>query len=95
MALAINDFGGRTGWNCTVGSPPDCVMSGDQILNMLGFNADHLWLAFVGLCALIFGYNGLGYILLRRSKPKFLPLTTATEAAAATTTKKKKKFLFF
>ena len=75
MALVINNFAGRQGWKCPEGSEPGCTLSGDQILNTLEFNANELWLGFVGLIALIFLYNGVGYILLRRSKPKFLPLT--------------------
>lgn len=81
MALTINDFGGRTGWKCPVGSEPGCVMTGNEILDVLNFNPNELWLAFVGLIALIVGYNGLGYILLRRSKPKFLPLAAAQPPA--------------
>lgn len=77
MALAINDFSGRTGWHCPQGSAPGCVLTGDEILHTLGFHPNQLWLAFVGLLALIVGYNGLGYILLRRSKPRYLPLSGA------------------
>lgn len=75
LALSINDFAGRTGWKCPASAPPGCVLSGDEILSTLGFNPNELWLGFVGLFALIIGYNGIGYILLRRSKPKYLPLT--------------------
>ena len=80
MALSINDFGGRSGFKCPPNPTPadGCVVSGDQVLDQLGFNADQLWLAFVGLIALIIGYNGLGYILLRRSKPRYLPLSART-----------------
>jgi len=81
MALAINNFAGRTGWQeCPDGSLGQCIpVTGDQILNKAGFNPGELWLAFVGLLALIIGYNFVGYVLLRRSKPKFLPLAAATE----------------
>lgn len=76
MALTINDFAGRTGWSCGANSAPGCTLTGDDILATLGFNPSQLWLGFVGLLALIGFYNGLGYILLRRSKPKYLPLSS-------------------
>jgi hypothetical protein len=76
MALTINDFGGRYGWACEQpGSvPPECK-TGDQIIESLGFNPSELWLGFVGLFSLLVGFNSIGYVLLRRSKPKFMPLT--------------------
>jgi len=84
MGLTINNFSGRDGWACPVdpetgaSAATECTLSGDQILENLQFNPDELWLAFVGLFALIIGFNGIGYILLRRSKPKFLPLSGDT-----------------
>ncbi|KAG7673347.1 hypothetical protein Ndes2526B_g03213 [Nannochloris sp. 'desiccata'] len=86
MALTINNFSGRDGWACPVGSEAEatttqCTLSGDQILENLQFNPDKLWLAFVGLIALIVGYNGIGYILLRRSKPKYLPLSSNSSSS--------------
>jgi ABC-type multidrug transport system ATPase subunit/ABC-type multidrug transport system permease subunit len=82
MALTINNFAGREGWACPTGSASGCTLSGDQILGNLHFDPDELWLAFVGLIALIIGYNGVGYILLRRSKPKYLPLSSSSGSAS-------------
>jgi ABC-type multidrug transport system ATPase subunit/ABC-type multidrug transport system permease subunit len=81
MGLAINDFAGREGWNRCVSTAQNgtCIiyepMSGDDILYLLGFNANHLWLAFVCLLALLVFYNGMGYIFLRRSKQKVMALS--------------------
>ncbi|PSC71035.1 ABC ATP-binding isoform 2 [Micractinium conductrix] len=77
MGLAVNDFRGRDGWACppaVLELTPDCTISGDDILNQLGFGGNHIWEAFVGLLGLTFGFNALGYVFLRLSKPKFLPL---------------------
>lgn len=41
----------------------------------LGFEGNHLWEAYVGLASLVFGYNLAGYLVLRFTKPKYLPLT--------------------
>ncbi len=82
MCLTINDFKGRT----IGGSETSPGVPGDQVLDNLGFNANHLWLGFVGLLSLIVGYNALGYLLLRRSKPKYLPL------AGDTAVSRRKKF---
>ncbi|KAL4452063.1 hypothetical protein ABPG75_007725 [Micractinium tetrahymenae] len=76
MGLAINDFRGRTGWACAISTPGvPCEVTGDQILAQLNFADNQLWEAFVGLLGLAFGFNFLGYVFLRLSKPKFLPLT--------------------
>ncbi|KAL4437525.1 hypothetical protein ABPG77_003506 [Micractinium sp. CCAP 211/92] len=76
MGLAINDFRGRTGWACAISTPGvSCTVSGDEILAQLNFADNQLWEAFVGLLGLAFGFNFLGYVFLRLSKPKFLPLT--------------------
>lgn len=78
MALAINNFANRGyTWSCV---SQTCAQNGgletgNDVLYYLHFNPNQLWLAFVGLFALILGYNGLGYLLLRRSKPKYLPLS--------------------
>lgn len=79
MALTINDFHGRDGWACGAAgvAPPPTCKTGDQIIQSFGFNPTRAWLGVVGLLALIVGFNLLGYLLLRRSKPKFLPLTDA------------------
>lgn len=80
LALAINDFKGRDGWKSCAArySNGTCEtyvpITGDQILEQLDFNANQLWLGFVGLAALTAWYNVIGYILLRRSKPRFMPL---------------------
>lgn len=81
MALCINDFAGRTGWTCepVPGTTTDaavcknaCITTGDQILDRLGFGGNELWQGFLGLGCLIVGFNFIGYVLLRRSKPKYL-----------------------
>ena len=105
MALSINDFGGRAVWKCPASCgnavSEDCVLTGDTILATLHFNPDDLWLAFVGLIALILFYNGIGYILLRRSKPKYLSLTVAGAGTGAggrrdaTAPAKKRRWLLF
>jgi ABC-type multidrug transport system ATPase subunit/ABC-type multidrug transport system permease subunit len=82
MAFAINDFSGREGWGCPNSIPPPCSVSGDQILAQLGFSGNHLWQGFVGLLGLALGYNTLGYLLLRFTKPRYLPLTSTAAAAA-------------
>lgn len=80
LGLSINNFSGRTGWKAC-GSTIDgqCVeyitVSGDEILNQLGFNPSQLWLSFVALLSLMAFYNAMGYIFLRRSKQKTMPLT--------------------
>ena len=43
----------------------------------LNFGSNNLWEAYVGLACLVFGYNALGYLLLRFKKPKYLPLVPA------------------
>lgn len=80
MGLAINDFSGRTGWNdCLQTINSTCIeykeIAGDQILERLGFNPDHLWLSFVALIGLLIFYNFMGYFFLRLSKPRTMPLT--------------------
>ncbi|EFN55090.1 hypothetical protein CHLNCDRAFT_134988 [Chlorella variabilis] len=72
MGFAINDFAGRTGWE-TNGIP----ITGDQILTQLDFDGNHLWQAFMGLLLLVFGFNVLGYLLLRFTKPRYLPLANS------------------
>jgi ABC-type multidrug transport system ATPase subunit/ABC-type multidrug transport system permease subunit len=80
LGLSINNFKGRDGWTeCSnTATNGTCLeytsLDGDQILERLNFNPSQLWLSFVGLAALTGFYNTLGYILLRRSKPRFLPL---------------------
>ncbi|GAB4815997.1 hypothetical protein N2152v2_003043 [Parachlorella kessleri] len=88
MGLTINDFSGREGWECDGSSGAGCLQTGDDILNRqaqglglaagnrLGFAGNHLWQAFLGLSCLIAGYNALGYLALRASRPKFLPMST-------------------
>lgn len=80
MGLAINDFSGRTGWDdCLQTINSTCIeykeIAGDQILERLGFNPDHLWLSFVALIGLLIFYNFMGYFFLRLSKPRTMPLT--------------------
>jgi hypothetical protein len=81
MALTINDFSGRSGWACDPANPaappPPACRTGDSIVEGLGFEPTRLWLGFVGLVSLIFFYNGIGFVLLRRSKPRYLPLSAA------------------
>jgi ABC-type multidrug transport system permease subunit len=80
MGLTINNFAGRSGWKCppvAIELNPNCELEGDEIVRQFGFDPSQLWLAFVGMLALIFAFNGLGYLMLRRSKPKYLPLSTA------------------
>ena len=46
---------GRDGWACppaVLELTPDCTISGDDILNQLGFGGNHIWEAFVGLLGL-------------------------------------------
>ena len=76
MGLVINDFEGRTGWTCSNNST-GCITTGDEIVDRLGFGSNELWQAFLGLGALIVFYNALGYLFLRITKPKYLPLTKA------------------
>lgn len=52
QGLALNDFSGRTGWACPVGSPQPCSVTGDDILRQLGFYGDSLGYAFMGLLLL-------------------------------------------
>lgn len=68
MGFTINDFAGRTGWGV------QGQISGDQVLDGLGFGSNHLWQTFLGLSLLIVGFNLLGYLLLRFTKPRYLPL---------------------
>lgn len=80
MALIINDFKDRDGWKCSPtaaeqsADPNNCTVTGNEIIKTLGFNPSDLWLAFVGLFALVAGLHSLGYIFLRRSKTNYLPL---------------------
>jgi hypothetical protein len=83
-ALTINNFSGQTGWTCPPVNgvvPPlsECETTGDEILVSLGFTGvlGEIWFAIVGLLYLLVGFNLLGYVLLRRSKPKFMPLGEA------------------
>ena len=79
MGLTINDFAGRTGWEtCLNIVNGTCIAtvetSGDEVLARLGFDPDHLWLAFVVLIGLMVFYNSMGYLFLRLSKPKTMPI---------------------
>jgi hypothetical protein len=47
MGFTINDFAGRTGWGV------QGQISGDQVLDGLGFGSNHLWQSFLGLSLLI------------------------------------------
>lgn len=75
--LAINDFSGRSGWACPLGSPPDCSVSGEAIIEQLGFGGRSLGTAFMGLAVLTVGFNLLGYLCLRIRKPRYLALRPA------------------
>lgn len=80
LGLSINNFSGRTGWRtCASTIDGQCVkyttVTGDEILEKLGFNPSQLWLSFVALVSLLAFYNAMGYIFLRRSKQKTMPLT--------------------
>ena len=57
--LAINDFRGRDGWACPVGSPPGCTVSGEAILEQLGFGGRTLGTAFMGLAVLTVSGAGM------------------------------------
>ncbi|KAL4425753.1 hypothetical protein ABPG75_009769 [Micractinium tetrahymenae] len=77
QGLVINNFAGRTGWTCASPQDPTCTITGDQIIDKLGFGDKPRWEAYVGLSCLILGYNMVGYAVLRFSKQKFLPLSPA------------------
>ena len=86
-ALTINNFSGQTGWTCPPVNgvvPPlsECETTGDEILVSLGFTGvlGEIWFAIVGLLYLLVGFNLLGYVLLRRSKPKFMPFEAEAQA---------------
>ncbi|PRW60157.1 DNA topoisomerase 3-beta isoform X1 [Chlorella sorokiniana] len=81
MGLAINDFSGRGGWACPLGSPPGCSVSGEAILQQLGFGGRSLGTAFMGLAVLTVGFNLLGYLALRVRKPRYLALRAAKKRA--------------
>ena len=79
MGLTINDFSGRDGWETCVSTVNGTCVStveqtGDDVLDRLGFNANDLWLAFVVLIGLLVFYNSMGYVFLRLSKPKTMPV---------------------
>jgi ABC-type multidrug transport system ATPase subunit/ABC-type multidrug transport system permease subunit len=79
MGLTINDFAGRTGWEtCLTITNGTCVATvpttGDEVLARLGFNPGHLWLSFVVLIGLMLFYNFMGYVFLRLSKSKTMPV---------------------
>lgn len=98
MGLSINNFHGRSGWSCTstgeteeeaaVKEATGCEITGDEILDRLGMNDYDVWMAFVGLLGLLVFYNTLGYIFLRLTKPRYLPL--AVEPAGSGSEEKKK-----
>lgn len=44
-------------------------------MQTLGFGGWDLYAPFLGLAGLAVLYNTLGFIALRRSKPRYLPLT--------------------
>jgi len=85
MGLTINNFAGRTGWETCLNIADDGTCSrsieetGDEILARLGFHAGDLWLAFVVLIGLLVFYNSMGYVFLRLSKPKTMPIHTDKE----------------
>jgi hypothetical protein len=85
MGLTINNFAGRTGWETCLNIADDGTCSrsieetGDEILARLGFHAGDLWLAFVVLLGLLVFYNSMGYVFLRLSKPKTMPIHTDKE----------------
>ena len=43
----------------------------------LNFENDHLWQPFLGLSLLVLGFNAIGYLVLRFTRPRLLPLTPA------------------
>ena len=84
MGLTINDFAGRTGFNtCASVVNGTCVawveQTGDEVLARLGFSSYDLWLPFVVLVGLLVFYNSMGYVFLRLSKPKTMPITNTEE----------------
>jgi hypothetical protein len=54
---------------CLIAYPPPACR--------LNFEGNELWEAFLGLALLVFGYNLVGFLVLRFTKPRFLPLTPA------------------
>lgn len=86
MGLTINNFAGRTGWETclTIAEDGSCAKStnetGDEILARLGFNPGDLWLAFVVLIGLLVFYNTMGYVFLRLSKPRTMPIHTEQDS---------------
>lgn len=77
QGLVINNFAGRTGWTCATAQDPTCTITGDQVIDRLGFGDKPRWEAYVGLSGLILGYNLAGYAVLRFTKQRFLPLSPA------------------
>jgi len=49
----VNDFQGRSGWACPVGSTQPCAITGADILQQLGFEGDSVGRAFLGLLLLL------------------------------------------
>ncbi|GAB4813264.1 hypothetical protein N2152v2_000310 [Parachlorella kessleri] len=43
----------------------------------LNFGGNYLWQPFLGLSMLVLGFNAIGYLVLRFTKPRLLPLTPA------------------
>lgn len=83
LGLSINNFAGRTGWTCDGPPGATCLITGDEILTQrLNFNPGDMWVAWLGLGLLIFGYNAVGYLLLKYKKERYLPLTPAKPKAA-------------
>lgn len=58
-------------------APPELHRPICLVPRRLGFADNGLWEAFVGLSCLTVGYNFVGYLVLRFSKQRFLPLTAA------------------
>jgi ABC-type multidrug transport system permease subunit len=98
MGLSVNNFKGRGGWSCTstgemqqeatAEEVTGCEITGDEILDRLGMSEYELWMAFVGLLGLLVFYNTLGYLFLRLTKPRYLPL--AVEPTESGSVEKKK-----
>ncbi len=53
---------------------PRTQTTGESIVVRLNFGDNYLWQSFLGLIGLTIGFNALGYMMLRLSKAKFLPL---------------------
>ena len=67
-ALSRNEFSGET-FSCNF--TPNCVFTGEQQLQLLGFNEYSIWESCIALILIQICFHAFGYIALRFTKTKY------------------------